>query len=99
MTGISWFPKIIPSAISFLTKYGGSIKPYNRVDVSHRVFNIPHYFPHHQETEVVVHVDQCGQAIRELQKFVYEEGIPLNYITEVRHTVYICGLELSYIER
>lgn len=50
---------------------------------SYRVFNIPHYFPVHNEAEVVVGIKDCGAAIRELKQVVDDFHIPLNYITEV----------------
>ena len=60
-----------------------ALPPYNRVDKSYRVFNIPHFFPVHNEGELVVDVKDCADAIREQKRFVFEAGIPLNYITEV----------------
>ena len=60
-----------------------ALPPYDRIDKSYRVFNIPHYFPVHNEGEVVVDLKDCVAAIRELKRFVIEEDIPLNYITEV----------------
>ena len=56
---------------------------YDRVDKSYRVFNIPHYFAVHNEGEVVVDIKDCAATIKELKRFVFEENIPLNYITEV----------------
>ena len=50
---------------------------------SYRVFNIPHYFPVHNEAEVVVGIKDCGAAIRELKQVIDDFHIPLNYITEV----------------
>ncbi len=81
---MSWFPSVVPAFISFLFKNGLAVEPYNRVDISHRILNIPNYFPHHHETEVVVGVAQCADAIKLLKKFVVEHDIPLNYITEVK---------------
>ena len=63
--------------------------PYNRVDKSYRVLNIPHYFPVHNEGEVVVDMKDCATAIREQKKFVSEEGIPLNFVTEVIVDTYV----------
>ena len=60
-----------------------ALPPYDRVDKSYRVFNIPHYFAVHNEGEVVVDRRDCASAIRELKRFVFEENTPLNYITEV----------------
>lgn len=64
--------------------YFGNLFPaYNRVDVSHNVFNVPHYIPRHHEAEMVVGITDCASAIMELQEFANEEHIPLNFITEV----------------
>ena len=60
-----------------------ALPPYDRVDKSYRVFNIPHYFAVHNEGELVVDIKDCPTAIRELKRFVFEKNIPLNYITEV----------------
>lgn len=83
ITALSWFPSIIPHAMTLLFKYGDPLPPHNRVDISHKVFNIPHYFPNHNEAEIVVGMKDCAPAIMELKVFVEEEGIPLNYVTEV----------------
>ena len=53
------------------------------MDTSYKVFNIPHYFPIHNEGELIVSMEDCPAAIRELQRMVLEEKIPLNYIVEV----------------
>ena len=60
-----------------------TLPPYDRIDKSYRVFNIPHYFPVHHESELILDIKDCAAAIREQRKFVFEKGIPLNYITEV----------------
>lgn len=80
---ISHIPAIIPDAMTFLFRYGDTLPPYNRVDTSHKVFNIPHNFPIHNEAEMVVGIEDCAAAIQELKAFVEEERVPLNYITEV----------------
>jgi len=49
----------------------------------YRVFNIPHYFPVHNEAEVVVGINDCVAAIRVLKQVVDNFHIPLNYLTEV----------------
>lgn len=56
--------------------------------IYHRVFNIPHYFPVHNEAEVIVDISNCKAAIRELQKVVDDYHIPLNYLTEVSTCFY-----------
>ena len=83
LTIFSWMPSAVPGAMRLLFKYGDPIRPTNRIDVSHRVFNIPNYFPNHNEAELVVGIEDCAPAIKELKVFVEEEHIPLNYITEV----------------
>ena len=83
INGIAWMPGIVPDCMNLLFKYGNPLPPYNRVDVSYKVFNIPSYFPNHNEAEVVLKLKDCVPAIRELKKFVEEENIPLNFITEV----------------
>ena len=80
----SWFPSTIPGMMNFIFHVlPDALPPYDRVDKSYRVFNIPHYFAVHNEGEVVVDVKDCAATIRELKRFVFEENIPLNYITEV----------------
>ena len=64
----------------------------NRVDVSHRVFNIPYYFAHHYESELVVGVGHCPRALELLQELVYREWLPVNYIVEVRGVAVTCEL-------
>lgn len=51
--------------------------------ISYRVFNIPHYFPVHNEAEVVVDINDCVTAIKMLKQVVDDFHIPLNYLTEV----------------
>lgn len=80
---LSWMPSVVPEAMMLLFKHGDTFSPYNRVDVSHRVFNIPYYFPGHHESEMVVGIEHCAPGIKELKAFVEKEEIPLNYITEV----------------
>ncbi len=58
--------------------------PHDRVDKSHLVFNIPHYFPIHYEGEIVVSVEDCPATVMEVHRLVHEEGLPLNYVVEVR---------------
>ena len=69
----------------FIFKFGDPLPAYNRVDVSHQVFNIPHHFPRHYETEVVVGIADCALAIMELQDLISEEQIPVNFLTEVSY--------------
>ena len=57
---------------------------HNRVDVSHRVFNVPHYLPNHHEGELVVSIEDCAQAIREVKRVVEKFEIPLNFVQEVK---------------
>ena len=52
------------------------------------MFNIPYYLAVHNEGEVVVDVKDCA-AIGELKRFVFEENVPLNYITEVKLSLII----------
>ena len=63
--------------------YGDVFRAHNYVDNSAKVFNIPHYFPIHNEAEIAVAVDDCPAAIRELMRVVEELMIPANYVTEV----------------
>ena len=80
----SWFPSTIPGVMKLIFDVlPDALPPYDRIDKSYRVFNIPHYFPVHNEAEVVVDVKDCAAAIRELKRFVTDKDIPLNYITEV----------------
>lgn len=79
---LSWVPSLVPVFMKLLFKQD-PMQPHNRVDVSYRVFNIPFYFPTHNEAEFVVGMKDCASAIRELKRFVEREKIPLNYITEV----------------
>ena len=83
ITLASWVPSLIPGFMNVLFAYGDPLPPYNRVDTSHKVFNIPNYFPNHNEAELVVDIKHCAPAIKELKEFVQGNGIPLNYITEV----------------
>lgn len=69
--------------MTLLFRYGDALPPYNRVDTSYRVFNIPHNYPIHNEAEMVVGIEDCAPAIEELKAFVEVERVPLNYITEV----------------
>ena len=87
LTILSWVPAVIPEGMRLLFIYGDPLPPYNRVDVSHKVFNIPNYIPMHNEAELVVDVGDCAAAIRELKAFVVGENIPLNYLTEVTTNV------------
>lgn len=80
---LSWVPSAIPGSMKLLFKYGDPLPPYNRVDTSHRVFNIYHYFANHNEAELVVDIKLCASAIKELQNFIKMEKIPSNYVTEV----------------
>lgn len=76
-----------------LTTIKEPFEPHNRVDVSHRVFNIPHYLPVHYESEVVVGVDDCAQALRELWRIGEEFNIPVNFPTEVNQsTALVCSV-------
>ena len=80
---ISWMPSIIPLAMKLLMKYGNPLPDYNRVDLSHNVFNLPHYIPRHHEAEVIVGIEDCSPAITELRALTLEEKMPVNFITEV----------------
>ena len=80
-------PSVIPGGMKVLFKYGDALPPYNRVDISHRVFNIYHYFANHNEAEMAVDIKYCASAIKELKQFVERESIPLNYITEVSNFI------------
>lgn len=66
-----------------------TLPPYNRVDKSYKVFNVPHYIPVHNEGEIVVGFEDCAAAIREQKKFVLEADIPLNFISEVYTLIFI----------
>lgn len=79
----AWFPRYARSIFTALFTAVELLTPNNRVDTSYKVFNIPHYFPIHNEGELVVSRKDCPAAVRELQKMVLEEKIPLNYIVEV----------------
>lgn len=80
----SWFPTTIPGMMKFIFDFlPDALPPYNRVDKSYHVFNIPHFFPVHNEGELIVDMKDCADAIREQKRFVFEAGIPLNYVTEV----------------
>ena len=79
----SWMPRLSECIMSFIFDYGDPLPPLNRVDKSYGVLNIPHQFPVHNEGELVVPIEKCADSIRELRKFVLEEKIPLNYLTEV----------------
>ncbi len=87
--GYSWIPSVVPAAMRLLFKYGDPLPPYNRVDTSFRIFNIPNYFPQHSESEVIVGIKDCAPAIKELKDYVEGESIPLNFITEVQYSI-IC---------
>ena len=57
---------------------------YERVDESFKILTIPHYFDHyHRESEIVVHVDNCVDAINDLIEVKEKFNIPLNHIFEV----------------
>lgn len=60
-----------------------ALPSYDTIDKSYHVFNIPHYFPVHHESELVLDFKDCAAAIREQRKFVLSQEIPLNYVTEV----------------
>lgn len=77
--------------MKFLFKYGDPLPPYNRVDISHQVFNIYHYFANHNEAEIVVDMKHCASAIRVLKQFVERERIPLNFLTEVCNVLCECS--------
>ena len=79
----SWFPKIARPVTKFSFTVANVFQPHNRVDVSYRVFNIPHYFPVHHETELILGVDDCADGVRALKWVVEEFDIPLNFLTEV----------------
>lgn len=81
----SWIPSLNHAVFTVIFKKLDSFPAHIRVDKSYRVFNIPHRFPPHNEGEMVVGIDDCADAIRELQQFVNEESIPLNYVIEVGH--------------
>ncbi len=81
---VSWFESLTNQVMYIFCAIREPFEPHNRVDVSHRVFNIPHYFPVHHESEVVVGIDDCAGALRELGRVVVEFDIPVNYGTEVR---------------
>ena len=57
--------------------------PYDRVDVSYNVLQVPHKLPLHWEGEVVLPVVGCAEAIRELRHVVKEYAIPVNMPVEV----------------
>ena len=69
--------------IKLIFAVGNFLPPQNYVDASFKVFNIPHYFPVHNEAEIIVSVEDCADAIRELEDVVREYSIPVNYLTEV----------------
>ncbi len=80
----SWFESLTNQVMYIFCAIREPFQPHNRVDVSHRVFNLPEYLPVHHESEVVVGMDDCAGALRELGRVVVEFDIPVNYGLEVR---------------
>jgi len=84
MVATSWLPSAVPMVMRLLFQYGTPIETSNRVDVSHRVLNIPYYFAHHYESEMAVDIRHCSQALELLHELVNRERLPVNYVVEVR---------------
>ncbi len=81
---LSWFESVTRQGMSILLSVNEPFEAHDRVDVSHRVFNIPYTIPVHHETEVVVGVQDCAAALSELWRVAEDFNIPVNYGAEVR---------------
>ena len=57
--------------------------PYDRVDVSYNVLQVPHALPTHWEAELSVPFEQCAAALDELRHIVLENSMPVNMPIEV----------------
>ena len=85
----SWMESIARPSFYLLFTMTDLFVPHNRVDVSYRVFNVPHYLPEHHEAEVVVGIEDCANAIQELKEVVVDYDIPLNFASEVSSIIII----------
>ncbi len=92
---VSWLPESTHAIFELMFTYFLPTPPHDRVDKSHRVFNIPHYFPVHYEGEMVVDIQDCAATTLEIYRLVHEEKLPLNYVVEVCQYVYSFG-EISH---
>ncbi len=81
---VSWIPSSTHAMFKLMFTYLVPTPPHDRVDKSYLVFNIPHYFPIHYEGEIVVSIEDCPATVMEVHRLVHEEGLPLNYVVEVR---------------
>jgi FAD/FMN-containing dehydrogenase len=80
----SWFPFSVPYVMKLLFLPSSVFSPYDRVDVSYNVLQVPHALPTHWEAEVVVPFENCAVAISELKRVVDEYSIPVSMPVEVR---------------
>ena len=80
----SWFPFSVPHVMKILFIPSSVFSPYDRVDASYGVLEVPHYLPTHWEAELVVPLERCPEAIRELRRVVVDNSLPVNMPVEVR---------------
>ena len=80
----SWVPYIVPHVMKLLFLPSTVFAPYDRVDVSYNILQVPHALPTHWEAEVVVPFEDCAVAISELKRVVDEHSIPVSMPVEVR---------------
>lgn len=79
----SWFPFSIPHTMKLIFKPPTVFMPYNRVDISYNVLQVPHVLPIHWEAELSVPFEQCAEALGELRRIVLEKSMPVNMPVEV----------------
>ena len=79
----SWFPFSIPHVMQLMFLPSTVFSPYDRVDTSLSVLQVPHSLPVHWESELALPFGGCPAAIRELRRIVVEDHIPANMPIEV----------------
>jgi L-gulonolactone oxidase len=81
----SVLPFTANNGMKLLARTFDPFEPYNRVDHSYNVLNVPHYIaPTHRESEYSIPIGNCSSAITELIQFKETHNVPVNHIIEVR---------------